>query len=75
MRASILAVSLLKGFHPLAPAFFMAVIAAVVLLALVAPFLRNMRAREAAKSDAYRAARASARIEAEIELESRRDSP
>jgi hypothetical protein len=68
-----LAVSLLKGFHPLAPAVFMVVIAAVLLLALAAPILSRIRANATASSDEYRAARTSARIEAEIDLHSRQE--
>lgn len=67
-------VALLRGFHPLAPAIFMVTVAAVLLLAFTGPILRRIRAAEAMKSDAYRVARASARVETEIELESRHDS-
>lgn len=70
-----LAIALLGGFHPLAPVIFMVIVAAVLLLALTAPILRRIRAAEAMKSDAYKAMRTSARIETEIELESRHEGP
>jgi hypothetical protein len=68
-----LATALLRGFHPLAPVIFMVIVAAVLVLAFTGPILRRIRATEAMKSDAYKLHRTSARIETEIELESRRE--
>jgi len=57
--------------HRPAPAIFLLIVATLLLLALTGPLLRRVGATEAMKSDAYKAARSSARIETEIELESR----
>jgi len=64
-----LAAALWKGFHPIAPVLFAAIVASVLLLGLAAPILSRIRTSQAKKTDDYRDARKSARIEAEITRE------
>lgn len=56
-------------FHHGTTALLLAALAAIAVLALAAPILKRMREAQGAKSDAYKSARASARIEAQIERE------
>ena len=65
------ALSILRGFHPLALPVFLAVLAAAILLAVAAPIFSRIRAAQAAKADC-RPDRKSAQREARLELESRR---
>lgn len=60
---------LLRSFHYSTPALLLGAVAVIAILALAAPILKRIREVQGAKSDAYKAARASARIEAQIERE------
>lgn len=64
------AASLSSEFRPHAIAAVLGIVAAVLLLSIAGPVLARIRAAQAARADS-RAARASARIEAETELEVR----